>query len=51
MRGYFDNYDKLCIEQFYNNHLRSQSHTNNIRTKTYQYNENNCFYHGNFHFN
>ena len=22
--------DKLCIEQFYKNHLKSQTHTNNI---------------------
>ena len=23
-------YDKLCIERFYNNHLKSQTHINNI---------------------
>ena len=32
--------DKLCIEQFYTNHLKSQTHTNNIRKKTNQNNEN-----------
>ena len=25
--------DKLCIERFYENHLKSQTHTNNIRKR------------------
>ena len=25
--------DKVCIEQYYENHLKSQTHTNNIRKK------------------
>ena len=25
--------DKLCIERFYENHLKSETHTNNIRKK------------------
>ena len=25
--------DKLCIERFYKNHLKSQTHINNIRKK------------------
>ena len=28
---YCDVCDKLCIERFYKNHLKSQTHTNNIR--------------------
>ena len=39
-RVYCDICDKLCIEQFYKNHLRSQTHSNNIRKKTNQNNEN-----------
>ena len=29
-----DNCDKLCIERFYKNHLKSGTHTNNNRRKT-----------------
>ena len=25
--------DKLCIERFYKNHLKSRTHTNNIRKR------------------
>ena len=25
--------DKLCIERYYKNHLKSQTHTNNIRKR------------------
>ena len=32
-RVYCDICDKLCIEQFYKNHLKSQTHTNNIRKR------------------
>ena len=32
--------DKLCVERFYKNHLKSQTHTNNIRKKSNQNNEN-----------
>ena len=27
--------DKLCIERFYENHLKSQSHINNIHKKNH----------------
>ena len=30
-RVYCDLCDKLCIERFYENHLKSQTHKNNIR--------------------
>ena len=30
-RVYCDVCDKLCIERFYKNHLKSQTHLNNIR--------------------
>ena len=30
--------DKLCIERFYRNHLKSQTHTNNFHKKTLQIN-------------
>ena len=30
---YCDIYDKLCIERFYKNHLKSQTHINNIRKR------------------
>ena len=30
-RVYCDVCDKLCIERFYKNHLKSQTHINNIR--------------------
>ena len=30
-RVYCDVCDKLCIERFYRNHLKSQTHINNIR--------------------
>ena len=30
-RVYCNVCDKLCIERFYKNHLKSQSHINNIR--------------------
>ena len=30
-RVYCDVCDKLCIERFYKNHLKSQTHNNNIR--------------------
>ena len=30
-RVYCDFCDKLCIERFYKNHLKSQTHINNIR--------------------
>ena len=29
-RVYCEICDKLCIERFYKNHLKSQTHTNNI---------------------
>ena len=32
--------DKLCIKRFFKNHLKSQTHTNNIRKKTNLNNEN-----------
>ena len=32
-RVYCEICDILCIEQFYKNHLKSQTHTNNIRKK------------------
>ena len=40
-RVYCNICDKLCIERFYKNHLKSQTHTNIIRTKT---NQNNYFF-------
>ena len=30
-RVYCDVCDKLCIERFYKNHLKSRTHNNNIR--------------------
>ena len=33
-RAYCDIFDKLCFEQYYKNHLKSRTHTNNIRKKT-----------------
>ena len=30
---YCDICDKLCIERFYKNHLKSQTHTNNIHKR------------------
>ena len=30
-RVFCDVCDNLCIERFYENHLKSQTHTNNIR--------------------
>ena len=30
-RVYCEICDKLCIERFYKNHLKSQTHVNNIR--------------------
>ena len=30
-RVFCDVYDKLCIERLYKNHLKSQTHVNNIR--------------------
>ena len=30
-RGYCTICDNLCIERFYKNHLKSKTHTNNIR--------------------
>ena len=38
-RVYCDVCDKLCIERFYKNHLKSQTHTNIIHKK-----ENNLLY-------
>ena len=32
-RVYCNFCDKLCIERYYKNHLKSQTHTNNIRKK------------------
>ena len=32
-RVYCNVCDKLCTEQFYKNHLKSQTHTNNIRKR------------------
>ena len=32
-RVYCSNCDKLCIEQFYKNHLKSRTHINNIRKR------------------
>ena len=32
-RKYCDLCDKLCIERFYKNHLKSRTHTNNIRKR------------------
>ena len=32
-RVYCDVCDNLCIERFYKNHLKSQTHMNNIRKK------------------
>ena len=32
-RIYCHIYDKLCIVRFYKNHLKSQTHTNNINKK------------------
>ena len=32
-RTYYDICDKICIEQLYKNHLKSQTHTNDIRKK------------------
>ena len=32
-RIYCDICDKLCIEKFYKNHLKSQTHTNNIHKR------------------
>ena len=32
-RVYCDICDKLCIDRFYKNHLKSQTHTNNIHKK------------------
>ena len=29
-RIYCDVFDKLCIERYYKNHLKSQTHTNNF---------------------
>ena len=29
-RAYGENCDKFCIERFYKNHLKSQTHTNNF---------------------
>ena len=33
-RVYCDICDKLCIERYYKNHLKSQTHTNIINKKT-----------------
>ena len=33
-RVYCNICDKLCVERFYKNHLKSQTHTNNNHTKT-----------------
>ena len=35
-RIYCEFCDKLCIEQFYKNHLKSQTHTNDKRKKENQ---------------
>ena len=32
-RVYCDVCDNLCIERFFNNHLKSQTHLNNIRER------------------
>ena len=32
-RIYCDICDQLCIDRFYQNHLKSQSHLNNLRKK------------------
>jgi len=32
-RIYCDVCDKLCIDRFYKNHLKSQTHTNNFRKR------------------
>ena len=32
-RIYCDVSDKLCIERYYKNHLKSQTHTNNVRKR------------------
>ena len=32
-RVYCEVSDNLCIERFYKNHLKSQTHTNNIRKR------------------
>ena len=32
-RVYCDTCDKICIERFYKNHLKSQTHTNTTRRK------------------
>ena len=37
-RIYCDVCDKLCIQRFYKNHLKSKTHTNNVR-KTAELNE------------
>ena len=29
-RAYWENCDKFCIERYYENHLKSQTHTNNF---------------------
>ena len=41
-RVYCDICDKLCIERFYKNHLKSHTHTNNIhKRKSFQINQPN----------
>ena len=32
-RAYCNICDELCIERFFNNHLKSRTHTNNIRKR------------------
>ena len=32
-RVYCDVCDKLCLERYYKNHLKSQTHTNNIHKR------------------
>jgi len=39
-RVYCDICDKLCIERYYKNHLKSQTHTNNF----YKKQRLNCFH-------
>ena len=36
-RLYCDICDKLCMERFYKNHLKSQTHTNSIRKREQLY--------------
>ena len=42
-RVYCDISDELCLNRFYKNHFKSQTHTNIIRKKTNQNNENRLF--------